>query len=157
MTDEVVPEGGELRAEILAMNDELKVDEVEKAVQVSEEQQAERARIPADKSSFTRWAQPSKRQGAGTLWHGFSYAGAYKTVSYCGVEHFGSFRRSPPPRDNAVCVRCASACGFVRRSRRVKGERQRGSRRLGTIVDRMEVAMDGIERALAEVREALSK
>ena len=121
------------------------------------DQKATRARVAADKSSLSRWAQPSRRQGPETLWHAYSYVGAYASISYCGVPHSGSFRRSPPPRDNAVCERCASACGFVRRSRRVRGERQRGSRRLGNIVDRMEVAMDGIERVLAEVKEALGK
>ena len=106
-------------------------------------------RVAADKSSQTRWARPARSQGPETLWHGYSYVGAYHNVSYCGVEHGGSFRRSPPPRDDAVCEKCAKACGFERRSRRIRGERQRGSRRLGNIVDRLEVAVDSIERLLA--------
>lgn len=140
--------GGNLRAETLASNARRQAAAEEVADQEEKDQRAARALVPADKSSNTRWAQPSRRQGPETLWHGYSYVGAYQTVSYCGVEHRGSFRRSPPPRDNAVCEKCARACGFARRSRRVRGERQRGSRRLGNIVDRMEVAVDGMEVAV---------
>ena len=156
----VLPEGyvgGELRAAALASSARYETEAEEAIEQEEDTQRAARTHMPADKSGNTRWAQLSRSQGPGTLWHGYSYVGAYQTVSYCGVAHHGTKRQGAPPRDNAVCEKCAAACGFVRRSRRVRGERQRGSRRLGNIVDRMEVAVDRAEAQLERMEKMLAK
>ena len=115
--------------------------------------------IAPNKSGRTKWAQLGV--GDNTPWHGFSW---YQDISYCGIEYDGPRRTGAPPRSDQVCTKCAETCGFVRRrARRGKSaERQRGSRRLGNIVDRMEVAversedvLDRMDAILERINEAL--
>ena len=100
------------------------------------------------------WSPTQGRNAAGGRYHGFSKYG--KTdVSYCGIEIGGLKRMTPTDRDAAVCEHCATACGFTRRPGRTRS-RQRGSRNLGTSVERMEAAVERMEEILAAM-EALQK
>ncbi len=151
------PRGSALKADAARIKaaEIQKEEDADDLVDASREQGPGRA--PADKSSNTRWAQPSKKVRGDTLWHGYPYAGKHARVSYCGLEYKGSFRRSPPPRDDSVCQICAAACKFVRRSSRSRGAaRQRGSRRLGSLTDRLEAAVDASAK-IADRLEAATK
>ncbi len=145
-----VPDG-ELRAATLASAARREAAAEAEVDQAKAEQRAARAHVPPDKSGATIWAQVSDD----SMWHGYSRYGPYAMVSYCGIEHHGPKRRGAPPRGDVVCEKCAAACGFTRRRARMVHGRQRGSRRLGSIVDRMEVAVEGAEAALARL-EALA-
>lgn len=161
MTDEgesKVPVGGELRAATLAASAKRESAAQDAADQDVEDQKSNRALVAPDSSGRTKWAQTAERRRVDSIWHGFSYLGVYEHTSYCGIEYLGVKRRGAPPRGDTICDKCAAACGFTRRTAKMVQGRQRGSRRLGNIVDRMEVAMDrsevvldGIERAVAEL------
>lgn len=101
-------------------------------------------------SGSTRWARGHPSKGGipkDRRWHGFPMLASTpdgRHVSYCGaVRVDGVKRATSPPRIDAVCQRCADACDFRRRPSRKTG-RERGSRRLGTTMERMDQAMDGL-------------
>ena len=103
-------------------------------------------------SGITRWA---KRRSSGTdqtlRWHGFPMlhkdGKEGRDRSYCGeIVVEGRKRAGAPPRHDPICERCAAICGFIRRpGRKPSG---RGSRRLGTVMERLERAVDRLERWL---------
>lgn len=104
-------------------------------------------------SADTQWSTTQGRNSAGARYHGFPRYGD-ENVSYCGIDFGGLKRQTPPDRDEAVCEHCAVACGFVRRPGRDRS-RRRGSRKLGTSVERLEEAVDRNEVILASIEAAV--
>ena len=105
----------------------------------------------ATESSNTMWSTTQGRNAVGGRYHGFPKYGD-TGISYCGIEFGGLKRMTPPDRDAAVCEHCATACNFVRRPGRTRS-RQRGSRNLGTSVERIEAAVARMEEILARMEE----
>ena len=103
---------------------------------------------PAE-SSNTMWSTTQPRNTTGGRYHGFPKYGD-TDVSYCGIEFGGLKRMTPPDRDSAVCEHCATACGFTRRPGRTRSSK-RGSRNLGTSVERIEAAVERMEAILARM------
>jgi|TARA_R110000765_G_scaffold74201_2_gene145331 hypothetical protein len=104
-----------------------------------------------NESSSTCWSTTQGRNTTSARYHGFPKYGDTGT-SYCGIEFGGLKRMTPPDRDAAVCEHCAMACGFIRRPGRTRS-RTRGSRNLGTSVERIEAAVDRFEALLIEWKE----
>ena len=107
-------------------------------------------------SGTTRWARAVSTarttKASDRRWHGFPMlhkdGEEGRNTSYCGtVTVEGHKRAASPPRHDPICERCAEVCGFIRRPGRKTG-RERGSRRLGTIMERLERAVDRLERWL---------
>ena len=115
----------------------------------------------AHRSGFTRWARTATPARSTVIaerrWHGFPMIASTKekkNTSHCGqVVVEGPKRAAPPPRHDPVCERCAEFCNFVRRPSRKTG-RERGSRRLGTIMERLERVADRLEWWLEQRGEA---
>ena len=76
-------------------------------------------------------------------------------TSYCGLHTVITAKRADaPPRHDPVCERCAVVCGFQRRPGRKRSGRTRGSRRLGTVTERLEIAVDALESFVQGLRDA---
>ncbi len=107
-------------------------------------------------TAITSWARTRRRPTPDDPYHGFPQLGGDPHISYCGISWGGLKRGTAPPRDAAVCVKCAEHCGFRRRPRRASSQRQRGSRHLGTIADRMEEAADIVTAAATRIEAAVA-
>lgn len=113
-------------------------------------------------SGSTRWARSHPSKGGipkDRRWHGFPMMASTpdgRHVSYCGaVRVEGVKRATSPPRIDAICQRCADACNFRRRPSRKTG-RERGSRRLGTTMERMDQAIDGLYAIVERLEASLA-
>lgn len=103
------------------------------------------------------WARVKRRPSLEDRYHAFPLLGNNQHTSFCGISWNGLKRGSPPPRDAPVCNSCADATGFVRRPGRSRQPRERGSRHLGTVTDRIEQAAESIGAAAATIERAADR
>ena len=99
------------------------------------------------RSRDTKWGRVAAKPREDSPYHGFANAGVRVNRSYCGLTFTGPKRSSPPEPGAVICPKCAEACGFARRATRIQ-RRVRGNRRLASITERLEYALDQMEKLL---------